>query len=284
MKNNQIINTIINCRKMIHDPDDGNTILSQLSDIAFDDCIYRTFNEGLRLDKANKPILIIDRYHKYFFNNQVLCIRKIFDESKDIYSLGNIFNIMYSNAKMVTRDSYLEANNDQIINQGTARKQTIQIEYLNNLYDQISKTNASGRTKNDKLYIPYLDRMKLYLEKSDILKRYTNSYIAHSSCKGKRKISNEELNKININRLQESYKKIQWLACNLSRYIGELILFEVPIVPYNQFEGWVGSIFNKNIERSLNTYWNKRYSLFSAWQYKYWYGNSIYITPFELSK
>jgi hypothetical protein len=79
--------------------------------------------------------------------------------------------------------------------------------------------------------------------------------------------------------MQESYIDISWLAYTLSYYIGDLILFKVPSVAYNQFEGWIGSIYKSNIERSLRKYWQNRFRLFEKWERTYWYGDKLYITP-----
>jgi hypothetical protein len=61
-------------------------------------------------------------------------------------------------------------------------------------------------------------------------------------------------------------------------------LFRVPVVPYDQFENWVGTLFVKDISKNLNKYWNKRADMFKSWEDKYWMMNDLYISPFTKVK
>lgn len=268
---------------MKHDDNDGNTLLNQLSNIAFNDCVYRCFNEGLRLDKDNKnrPLLIIDQFHEYFFKNQVISIRRVFDSGDDVISLRRIFDIIYKNKEQMTREKYLLICSDELNEIKHEKMKESQIEFQNTNYDLISKKQRTHRKGSDKLYFPYLESIKSYLSRRNILHEYTNSYIAHSFNKKRRQLTPEELNKISLMKLQKAYKEISWLSFTISRYIGECILFEVPAVPYNQFEGWVGSLYKKNIEIKLNNYWNKRSDLFESWKKQYWFDDEIYVSPYK---
>ncbi len=274
---------ISKCKEMIHDNSDGNTLVQQLSKLSFNDTVYRTFNEGLRLDRENekRPKLIIDQFHRYFFKDQAISIRRILDKGKDVYSLRRVFDIVYENSSIFTRRGYISANQKQVNELKDPRVKEVQIEHLNQQYDIISNVSLKNRNEDDHLYAPYLRSMDTYINKRKVLHEYTNAYIAHSYSKKKRGKSRENLNKINLNKMQEAYKYISWLSYMVSRYIGVLILFEVPSVPYYQFEGWVGSIYKRNIERSLNTYWCKRVKLFDSWKQKYWFSDKIYITPYK---
>ena len=279
----QLKNVINKCQQMIDDNEDRNTIIQQISKIAYNDCIYRSFNEGLRLDNKNnnRPAVLVDQFHEYFFNNQAICIRKIFDSGDDVYSLRKIYDLIVRNKHIFTRRGYIIANEHQILKLPNKKMQDVQLEYLNSMYDLISNTNPDERNENDRLYDMYLDSIGQYLNRKKLLHEYTNTYIAHPTNQKRRKLTKQQLAKITLNNMQRSYIDISWLSYSLSRYVGDLILFEVPTPNYNQFQGWVGSIFKSNINKSLMTYWSKRVNLFEIWKRKYWFSDCIYLTPYK---
>jgi len=281
--NSQLDSIITQCKSMIYQSGYRNSIVLQLSDIAFHDAVYRTFNEGLRLDRDNKnrPLIIIDLFHKYYFESQAISIRRIFDKGKDVYSLRRIFDVIYNNSCKITRKQYLESNINTIEILSSLVMKEKQRENLNLTFDQISKVNKNNRSENDKLYFPYLESMKKYLDRRSILHEYTNSYITHSFNQKRMNLTQKEHEKMSLKKMQYSYIDISWLAYTLSKYLGELILFEVPIPQYDVFEGWVGSIYEKNIKRSLITYWDKRINYFKKLERKYWFSNTMYITPYK---
>lgn len=281
-KDKQLADVIHRCQKMVYDNNDGNTIQNQLSNIAFSDAIYRSFNEGLRLDKENdsRPKLLIDQYHEMFYKNQAISLRRVLDKREDAFSLRCIFENVNSNRLLYTRRGFISANREQIDRIAISRMQDNQIEFYNQQYDLLSNKNSNTRNDDDVLFYPYLDAIETYLNKNKLIHVITNEYIAHSVSEGKRKTKKDELAKATLLNLQRVYRDISWLSYSISRYISKLILFKIPSVPYNQFEGWVGSIYKKQIERSLNAYWDKRVALFDSWEKKYWFGNRVYITPY----
>lgn len=284
-KHNNVIDIINKCKKIIYNYKDPNSISSQLGEIVFIDTVYRSFNEGLRLDKNNKkrPKQLIDLFHSLYFNNQVVNIRRLlYDHGKDVCSLRRVLDIISKNQDIFTRRGYLLANTYQIAELEHEKLKESQYEFLNCLYDNISNTiSIHDRTDDDKLNKNYLKKIDEYLNKETYLLNYTNSYITHCFNQNKRNTVNCNLNKITLGKLRRTLKIIAWLTYTLSKYIGKIILFEVPTIQYDQFEGWSGSIFKNNIDNALNRYWVKRIKLFESWKIKYWDINSFYLTPYK---
>lgn len=257
-----------------------NSITNLISDVIYYDLLYRSFNEGLRLDQQNnkKPNSIIGLIHESFFDSQVMKIRRLLDNGNDVYSLRKVFSEIIKHEYLYTREEYLKLVDAENVQK---REYELLIVDQHRKYDQISGKTHNNRTKEDKLNHSYLMAIKAYLDKPNIIVKYTNTYIAHSLNKDKQAIIEDELEKVSLRKLQENYKLLSWLSFTLSYYCNTLILFDAPTIQYEQFENWVGTIFKKDIELKLYKYWEKRARMFSNWQDKYWISNDFYLTPFR---
>ncbi len=99
------------CVALLGDISDPNSLKFQLSDLAYKDAIYRSFNEGLRLNPDNplRPKTIVSLVHETFFASQLLAVRRLFDGGKDVQSLRRIFDIVNKNRDLFTREGFLLA-------------------------------------------------------------------------------------------------------------------------------------------------------------------------------
>jgi hypothetical protein len=275
----KLIDHINKCKEII-ELGNKNSITNLISDIIYYDLLYRSFNEGLRLDKQNdkKPNSIIGLIHESFFDSQVMKIRRLLDNSNDVYSLRKVLNEIIRHEHLYTREEYI-----LLIDPETIQKRAYELLVLDQhrKYDQISGKTPYNRAREDKLNHSYLMEIKAYLDKPNIIVKYTNTFVAHSLNKEKQVIIEDDLEKVSLRRLQENYKLLSWLSFTLSFYCNDLILFDPPTVLYEQFENWVGTIFKKDIELKLYKYWEKRAKMFSSWQDKYWMSNDFYISPYR---
>jgi len=272
--------------KNMIESDDKNSISNQIGDVLYFDLLYRSFNEGLRLDGKNdkRPASLIDYIHKIFYENQTLRIRRLLDKGDDAYSLRRILNLIIANEHLYTRESYVCLDGIQYeIEQNKGIKE-YECKFRHEKYDLLFRMNSGKRQKDDRLMVEYLEKIKEYLDKPNILIGFADQYVAHSLNKKKRKKTDQNLDKISLMQLQKNYKLLSWLSYTLSYYCNSLILFRVPVVTYDQFENWVGTLFVKDISKNLNKYWNKRADMFKSWEDKYWMMNDLYINPFTKVK
>lgn len=269
------------CIEIHYNTDDTNSVFYQLTDLAYKDSIYLCLNEGLRLDSKNpnSPKSIISLIHESYFASQLLSIRRLLDKGNDVQSLRRIFDVIYTNKSLFTRENFLIAKRDRIERRLSPDFQELEREFLNRLYDGISNTTQVTRSNDDKLYEPYLNAILHYLNRPSLIRQYTDSFIAHAILKQKHKLTISDLEKVNLANVQKLLKTISWLSFTLSRYIGELILFEVPAVTFDKFEGWTKSIFSKDIEKLLEKYWYRRVSLLKSWEDNYWDWDRFFVSP-----
>ena len=271
------------CVEIIGDTNDSNSIMSQLIDLAYKDAIYRCFNEGLRLNPENpkRPKAIVSLVHETFFASQLLAIRRLFDKGDDVNSLRRIYEIVNAKRDLYSREAFLIAKSERISRSPIKWRQDSEKDFLNKLYDSISNTHAEARTCEDKLWIPHLEAIGEFLNRPSLIHKYTDSFIAHAIKGKKHQLGIQDLEKVNLGNLQKLYQTISWLCFTLSRYIGELILFEVPTVTFDQFEGWSGTFYAGSFDRQFIMYWNKRVSLLASWQEKYWDLDRFYVSPWK---
>jgi hypothetical protein len=273
--------SIKKCVEILGDTDDPNSVNSQLIDLAYNDAIYRCFNEGLRLDPNNpkRPKAIVSLVHETFFASQLLAVRRLLDKSKDVNSLRRIFDIVYAKREFYSREGFLAAKNERITKNSSSWHQKSEEKFLNKLYDSVSNTQIDARTGKDKLWEPHLKAIGEFIDRPSLIHKYTDSFIAHAIKGKKHRLTVQQLEKVNLDNLQRLYKTISWLCFTLSRYIGEWILFEVPTVTFDQFEGWSGTFYGGSFDRQLTKYWNQRVSLLASWQSKYWNLDKFYVSP-----
>ena len=111
--------------------DDQFSIQNQLLSIAWDDAIYRSFNEGLRLNQRRKlplklPASLIELIHDRYFISQVIFFRRLFEKKasrthKEVYSLQTLISDIKKHSEHITRENYVcydgtpySASNDKI--------------------------------------------------------------------------------------------------------------------------------------------------------------------------
>jgi len=178
-----LIDHIQTCKEII-ELGNKNSITNLASDIIYYDLLYRSFNEGLRLDERNKkkPNSIISFIHESFFDNQVIKIRRLLDNNDDVYSLKKILNEVIKHEHLYTREKYVSLIDAKSMRE---REYELTIAEQHRKYDQISGKTFSNRGNNDKLNHEYLIKIRSYLDKPNIIINYTNTYITHSLNKKK---------------------------------------------------------------------------------------------------
>lgn len=272
---------IAKCVELIGDIDDPNSVRYQLIDLTYNDTIYRCFNEGLRLDTDNpkRPKAIVSLIHETFFASQLLAVRRLLDRGEDVHSLRKIFDIVNANRSLYSREGFIFAKQERISRNSSSWRQEAEKDFMHKLYDSVSNKRPDTRNDEDGLWMPHLEAIGKFLDKPSLIHKYTDSFIAHAIKGKKHRLSVKDLEKVNLGNLQRLYQTISWLCYTLSRYIGELILFEVPTVTFDQFEGWSGSFYAGSHDRHLTNYWNKRTSLVRSWQERYWDLDKFYLSP-----
>jgi hypothetical protein len=274
------------CILILGHADDTNSVVFQLIDLAYKDTIYKCFNEGLRLDEknSNSPKALVSLIHESFFASQLLAIRRLLDGGEDVQSLRRIFDLIFSNKELFTRDAFVTAKRNRIERRSHPELQGMEREFINQLFDSVSNKSANSRSENDTLHLPFLDAIKEYLDRPSLIHQYTDAFIAHALLKKKHKLNEFDLSQISLENIETLLETISWLSYTLSRYVGELILFEVPTVTFDKFEGWFNSVFSKNLEVELKNFWYEQANLLKSWEQNYWDIKTFYEAPLRKFK
>ena len=96
--------------------DSENSIQNIIQSLAWNDSIYRTFNEGLRLATTKKrreriPKTLVEYIHIAHISHTVIALRKLYDnKKKDLHAVNSIRTVtkkIIDNAYLITRENYL---------------------------------------------------------------------------------------------------------------------------------------------------------------------------------
>lgn len=253
-----------------------NSIISQIDELLYNDCLYRSFNYGLEVDKSieKKPNTLIHLIHGMYFDAQVLRVRRLLDKSNDAWSLRRLFEMIYANRCHYSRKKYCEIAVANL--KSSARSGAI--EYHNKIFDMISGVDKTKRKDADKLNVEYLECIKKFIESNDVMREYADARVAHALMPSKYGLD-EKLHHLSLDGLDEQYRKLSWLSYTLSYYCIELVQFIPSVIAYDQFTNWVGTIFQGDIYGELYKYWNLRGEKFESWERQYWYSGELYLSP-----
>jgi hypothetical protein len=113
----------IQIRKDLYDhmyEDSENGLQTIVESLAWNDSVYRTFNEGLRLSQSEVrrqrlPNSLVDYIHHAHTAYVVISLRKLYDEkkkgSRSVNSLRTLTKRIVDNAHLFTRENYVTFDN-----------------------------------------------------------------------------------------------------------------------------------------------------------------------------
>lgn len=264
--------------------DDQFSIQNQLLNIAWEDTIYRSFNEGLRLNQKRKqplklPASLIDLIHDHYFISQVIFFRRLFekkarDAKKEVYSLQTLISDINKSAEYITRENYVcyDGTPYSVPNDKVNWRIKATSEDRHKVFDMLSGCNELNRKREDVISLNVLNRLDEELKRQwKRIAYHSNKYYAHASAPSTRKDSQSEPTLLSLRYLQDLYRLSIWITCTLGKITDQLVMVEVPAPQFDQFEGWNECLFDDKIRKRLYKYWRKRESIISGWFHKYWH-------------
>src|SRR5271157_3093286 len=93
-----------------------NAVQTIMESLAWNDSIYRTFNEGLKLARSGKrrgriPKSLVDYIHRAHVAYVVITLRKLYDDKKEgthaVNSLRSVTQRILDNQHLITRRNYV---------------------------------------------------------------------------------------------------------------------------------------------------------------------------------
>lgn len=273
--------------------DDVNSIEQQMLALAWDDAVYRSFNEALKLhersnSKEKVPSTIIGLLHRSFFSKQALVLRRLLDKratgpNRAVYSLPTLLGEIRKQHKFITRQNYVCYDGVKYNPADRAHDFNSELACQNrhDIFDTLSLISLNRRSRDDLIDISIIDKIEKYFEKGKSLQGYINKYLAHGADPANRNTIDPVLSKISLRYLQDLTRVVIWASQTIGKIIDQGILTEVPTPQFNQFEGWENGLTTSRRKKALIKYWNSRVQFFDRWSRKYWDSRRLYRSPYD---
>jgi hypothetical protein len=278
------------CEHMYEDSENGIQNIIQF--LAWNDSIYRTFNEGLRLAKSEArkkkiPISLVDYIHRAHISFVAITLRKLYDDKKDgrraVNSLRTVTQKILDNIHLFSRENYLTYDGMPYEDtNGIDWKISAVIQDRHEQFDLLCNlAPGSPRGPKDKA-----DRSNAeHLHAKSILRveidSFANKFLAHSAARNNR--PDESLTFANLSplRFQAQYRNVIWSAQQIGKYLCQPVLSEVAIPQFDVLENWDNGLFDDAIKSKLLNYWDSRMHWWQKWTI--WYRNprKFFMSPGE---
>ncbi len=266
-------NRISNWKKILNGKDQ-HSIFNQVQGIIWDDTVYRSFNEALRVSQetsapsTGRAGTTTDLIHRSFFISQVMALRRITDKHeynpfRSVYSLNRLIYEIEENHPLFTRENYVCYDGSTYENKdNTTLRQERIITNRHKTFDNLSDKTENNRTRKDIIRKQIFTELKKQLKTTEKVKKYANKYVAHASDPCNREKIAQSLKDLSLNHLVSCYKTIIQVSIKIGFIIDEYIVIEVAVPQYDQFENWDKPILTTKDKENLHAYWLKRTELF----------------------
>ena len=277
--------------KMVLAGSDTNSIENQLAEIAWQDAIYRSFNEGLRRNQKKKvphpvPASVIELLHDRYFWSQALLLRRLFEgkafrAKREVYSLPTVWFHIQAAKQAIIREAYVcyDGTYYDPDNPRHDRLGRMKCAGRHRIFDSFCDRRDGGRRRDDHVSPNAFAALARACTMPARLEYYVNKFAAHASDPANRAPPTGAPALLSLRYLQDLHQRAIWLALSLGKLVDQLVLTEVPTPQFDQFESWDRSVFNENENLALHRYWKKRIALMGSWGRKYWSVDKFYLSP-----
>lgn len=264
--------------------EDTFSISNQISNILWNDTVFRTINEARKLT-ANRDLKtfgfngpLLELFDQGYATAQVMAIRRItdptfHDPSRTVISLPRLIDDMRQNADLITRENYI-CYDGASFEVDTHEKQGIDWMHWKSrheIFDRLSKVSLDKRQRTDKISENVFKSLARELKICEGLRTYANRFIAHASDTRNRVNLTEKQRNVTLQKLNESYKAI----IRVASFIGALILYQhslsdVLVPQFNQLENLDKPMVSHEDLRDLSAYWHHRTKDIGSWKNDLW--------------
>lgn len=270
---------------------DPNSVENQMLTLAWDDAVYRCFNEALHLANKHAPPLpspgtLAELVHSAFVARQALTIRRLLDPKAktpgwDVFSLPTVLDKVCQKWGDVTRQNYVcyDGTPYEPPQDSSRWRQAAASSLRHRVFDTLSGRRADQRTRHDTIDRTLLDAVGTHLRSDRLLREYVNKYLAHGADPANRQRIDPELHRVTLLYIQRLYRLLIWACKLLGKIADQLVLTEVSAAPFDQFENWDAPMVTKKGKSRLYRYWNQRVAFFAKWSQVYWDSGTIYRSP-----
>lgn len=267
-----------------------NGLQNIVESIAWNDSIYQTFNEGLRLSRSKAsrqrlPNSLIEYLHHAHTAYVIISLRKLYDDKKEgsraVYSLRTATQQILKNAHLFTRQNYVTFDDvpyDDSDKLDWKTRATVQARHLQ--FDSLCGIRTgTPRRRTDMLdvNIPMMLHTRTRLRPE--IERFANKFLVHSSSKKNRPPEKVTLENLTLGLIQAQYRNVIWSTQQIAKLLCEAFLSLVPTPQFDVLMNWENGLFDSPTKRKLIKYWYKRIEWWQKWTDRYRRGYKIFTSP-----
>lgn len=254
----------------------------------WNDTIYRTFNEGIRLSwkkglQDKLPGTLIEYIHRAHMGLVLSTLRKIYEPkrkgNRSVNSIPTIIRLMKAHVGCWTRENYVSHDGTPY---STAkeydRKVNYTVEYRHKQFDQMC-IKKRKRSRTDVLDHNILASFEKKAAFNKDLEKYANNFLFHAAAPKAMPNEEETFSATTLNKVQAQAANALWIILQVGKISDQLVLTKVATPQFDPLDAWEQSLFTNDIKRKLERYWKQRIYWWSKWTNIYWQDSSIYISP-----
>ncbi len=269
-----------------------NGIQHIISTLAWNDSIYRAFNEGLRLAKSNSrrkriPKSLVDYFHRAHLSYVIMTLRKLYDDKKEgtrsVNSLRTITQKILDNLYLFTRENFVTYDETPYeINDRHDWKSKAIINGRHNQFDLLcGSVVGSIRSPKDKANQTISQQIHDNSILRDEIETIANKFFAHSSAKTNRPDEKLTFANLSLLRIQAQYRNAIWSSQQIGKFICEPVLTEVATPQFDVLLDWENGLFDDRLKKRLEKYWYSRMRWWRKWTDFYRNYRKIFRSPGE---
>lgn len=261
-----------------------------LQSIAWNDSIYRTFNEGLKLAKSGTrrsriPKSLVDYIHRAHVAYVVITLRKLYDDKKEgthaVNSLRSVTQRILDNQHLFTRLNYVTYDGTPYQeSDGLDGKTAALVIGRHREFDLLCRIAPEQKRKPTDRVDPEVPRM---IHRNAVLRPeieiFANKFLAHSAASTNRPDEGLAFKNLTLGRIQLQYKNAIWASQQIGRFLCEHVLTEVATPQFDVLNQWENGLFDKALKKRLLKYWHKRMAWWRNWTRHYWDSKRIFLDP-----
>ena len=273
--------------------DSDNSIQNTIQSLAWNDCIYRTFNEGLRLaERKNRmdriPNTLVEYIHHAHISYVVITLRKLYENKKNssraVNSVRTISQRLLDNHHLLTRNNYLTHDDSPYDDQSNFDwRMRLTIQGRHKQFDKLCGLKVENKRKpDDRIQRSLLE----VLHKSAVLhqniEQFANKFLAHASAQANRPEEDLIFEKMKLISIQNQYRNLIWAVKQIAKIVDEVVITEVPGLPMDKsdvLKNWDNSLFDHGIKSKLQRYWDMRANWWQKWSDYYQNSSTLFLSP-----
>lgn len=270
--------------------DSDNSIQNVVQSLAWNDSIYRTFNEGLGLATSKQrreriPKTLVEYFHLAHISHVVIALRKLYEDKKTgslaVNSIRTITKQIADNKHLFTRENYVTHDSTPYEDRSNLDwKRRLMVQGRHEQFDLLCRLKAgSGRKPNDKIDPAVPDSLHKYALLRQEIDQFANKFLAHASAKANRPDEKLAFENLKLNRIQEQYKNLIWSVQQVAKIVDEAVVTEVPMPQFDVLTDWENGLFDDGIKSRLQGYWQHRMDWWRKWTDHYRGMNTLFLSP-----